>query len=566
MWYLGDFMLLRKYFKLAGRFSVVLVFLLPIAALIEISVSYLLQIITDSVSGHVNITYSVLVILVISYMFIDAIVFFCSSFLEQVVLNKIDSKIRLQLAQSLLQERTGLGFSTQTISTQYYNDFTNTLDVLHNDYLQGSINAYKQLCQFVIAMILSVMIQPIFSLIIVLLCLPALIVPLLQRRVLKDNKNQVLRASENYTHGLQNIINGIRTIQIFSIQPLMRIIFQNKNIKLLQSQNKDQLKRKQVGGISQLLDNVLYLGTWIVGIYFVMNKSVTLGQLVAFSQLMIFIAEPIQSASGLLGDIVGGKQAAKKIDFVVSKNDDDESALTLNHFEEIRYANMSFKDNNTSVLNNIDLSFQANKRYLVVGKSGSGKSSLINVPFSPNTTLKGNVFVNSKPLQSYESASVFQHVGLLEQRSYVFDETIKNNLSLFNSDVSSTQMINTLRRVGLIKYASDDGLNVRVDDQGNSLSGGERKRLTLGRILLKKYDFVFFDEPLTGLDPKTSQDVIDILLQINNFGWAIVTHQYNESLFSSVDEIIVVSEGKIEGIGQLNDDHIQECLRQLNLL
>ncbi|WP_125764857.1 ABC transporter transmembrane domain-containing protein [Companilactobacillus hulinensis] len=437
-------MLLKKYFRLAGVLTVVLLFLLPIASAIEISVSYLLQVITDTASGHINMAYGVLVAVVVGYIFTDALVFFGSSFLEQVVLNKIVSKIRLNMIQSLLYEKTGLGYNTQNVSTEYYNDFTNTLDVLHSDYLQGSINAYKQLCQFVIAMILSVMIQPVFSLIIVLLCLPALIVPILQRRVLKDNKNQVLQASESYTHGLQNIINGIRTIQIFSIQSLMKMVFQKKNVDLLHSQNKDQLKRKQVGGISQLLDNVLYLGTWVVGIYFVMNKSVTLGQLVAFSQLMIFIAEPIQSASGLLGDIVGGKQAAIKIDRLTTKNGDGKASLKLNRFQDLQYEQVSFSDDGRQVLRDINLNLEADKHYVIVGKSGSGKSSLINVPFSSNTAIDGDVLINRRPFKEYKSMSLNQHIGILEQQSYVFDETIKNNLSLFDENIDDSSLMKIL--------------------------------------------------------------------------------------------------------------------------
>ncbi|WP_164505141.1 ATP-binding cassette domain-containing protein [Companilactobacillus hulinensis] len=126
-------------------------------------------------------------------------------------------------------------------------------------------------------------------------------------------------------------------------------------------------------------------------------------------------------------------------------------------------------------------------------------------------------------------------------------------------------MIEILNRVGLTEYATNEGLSSMVDDKGNSLSGGERKRLTLGRMLLRNYDFVFFDEPLTGLDPKTSQDVIDILLSMHEFGWAMVTHQYNKSLFDSADEIIVVSEGRIKTVGRLDDVYVQGCLHELKL-
>ncbi|MCF6419515.1 MAG: ABC transporter ATP-binding protein/permease [Furfurilactobacillus sp.] len=547
--------------------SLVLLILLPVASLVEISVSYLLQAITDSVSGRSHFTYQVLVGIVIGYMFLDAFTYFLSSYFEQLVLNRIMAKLRAELADSLLHRSIGLGKDAQTISTQYFNDFTNTLNVVHDDYLQGSVNAYKQLCQFAIAMILSITIQPVFSLIIVVLCLPALLVPILQRHVLKNNKRQVLESSEMFTHSLRNIINGLRTIQLFTIQSLIYKGFQSQNSHLLHSENSDQLRRKQVGSISQLLNNILYLGTWIVGIYFVMQREVTLGQLVAFSQLMIFIAEPIQSASGLLGDIVGGKEAAISIDTVLSQTETlNPEAKQLTQFERFSYDNVTYYDGEKPVLQNISASFVANKHYLIVGKSGSGKSSMINTLFTPNVSVGGKIRLNGCPIQDFQPFSIYQRVGLLEQESYVFDDTLRNNLSMFDDGIEDSTLIAVLNKVGLEQYASSEGLAAMVSNGGNNLSGGERRRLTLGRMLLRQYSFMFLDEPLSGLDPKTSRDIIDVLIAIKQMGWALVTHQFDAKLFDAVDEIVVIENGAVAATGSVADKNVKIALKRIKLL
>lgn len=547
--------------------TVGLLALLPIASLVEIAVSYILQAITDSVSGQAHFTYQVLVIIVIGYMFLDALMYFLSSYYEQFVLNRIMSKLRSKLAESLLHHRTGLGEDIQTISTQYYNDFTNTLSVIHDDYLQGSINAYKQLCQFVVALILSLTIQPVFTLIIVILCLPALLVPVLQRHVLRNNKQQVLSASESFTHSLRNIINGIRTIQLFTIQSVMHGEFQDKSSRLLRSENRDQLRRKQVGSISQLLNNVLYLGTWIVGIYFVMKKSVTLGQLVAFSQLIIFIAEPIQSASGLLGDVVGGKTAAISIDTLLNqKKITDGERLSLSKFKQLSYDHVSYEDGSKVVLHDIDATFLTNKKYLIVGKSGSGKSSMINALFTPNARIDGEIRINDRLFPKYRTDSVYKKIGLLEQDSYVFDDTLQNNLSMFNSDIEKATLVAVLNKVGLSQYASSAGLSTMINDSGNNLSGGERRRLTLGRMLLRHYAFMFLDEPLSGLDPKTSRAIVQVLMDLKETGWALVTHQYDAQLFGAVDEILIVNKGEVISRGKENDPSVRAGLKEMKLL
>lgn len=553
-------MLLSKYFKLAKSKSLFLLILIPIASAIEISVSYLLQLITDTATGKGFLSYTSLVFVVIIYIIVDALVYFASSYLEQTTLNDIISAIKNKLLSAMFRQNTGVGHDVKKVTTDYYNDFTSTTDILRSDYLQGSINCYKEICQFVIAIVLSLMIKPALSLVIILLCIPGLFLPFFRQKSLKENKHQLINISEKYTGRLQDITNGLRTIQLFNLQKILTHIFQNQNSELLKSQNKDQLTRKQIGGISQLLDNFLYLGTWVVGIYFVLQKSITLGQLVAFSQLMIFISEPIQSASGLIGDVLGGKEAAQKINSKVNVSPEKTKFLTLSKLKSLNYDNVSFSDQQKNILKNISINFDSAKHYLLVGKSGSGKSTLINLPIS-YTNFTGKILLNNYPLNRYSLIDIFEQINLLEQDSYLFDDSLKNNLTLYSNRFSNEELINTLNTVGLEKYASVDSLS----SHNNNFSGGEKRRIVLGRLLLRNANFKIFDEPLTGLDPKTAHDISKILTDLNS-GWITVTHQFDEQLFEQADEIIILDNGEIKAQGFLNDSAVQNWLNRLNLI
>lgn len=553
-------MLLSKFFKMAKSKSILLLLLIPIASAIEISVSYLLQLITDTATGKGSLSYINLVFLVIFYIVIDALVYFGSSYLEQTTLNDILSAIKNKLLSAMFQQNTGVGHDMKKVTTDYYNDFTSTTDILRSDYLQGSINCYKQICQFLIAIVLSLMIKPALSFAIILLCLPGLFLPFYRQKPLKKNKHQLITISEKYTGRLQDITNGLRTIQLFNLQKTLTDIFSRQNSELLKSQNKDQLTRKQIGGISQLLDNFLYLGTWVVGIYFVLQKSITLGQLVAFSQLMIFISEPIQSASGLIGDVLGGKEAAQKINSKINFTTERINYLSLPKLKSLDYANVYFKDHQKTILNNISLNFDSTKHYLLVGKSGSGKTTLINLPLG-NTTFEGEILLNSHSLNHYNLADILNQINLLEQDSYLFNDSLKNNLTLYSKQFSDKELINTLNIVGLEKYASVTGLS----SHNNNFSGGEKRRITLGRLLLRNANFKILDEPLTGLDPKTAHDISKILTNLHS-GWITVTHQFDEQLFEQADEIIILDNGEVKVQGSLNDFNVHSWLKKLNLI
>jgi len=556
--------ILKHFLKFAKGLTFGLLILIPIASAIEISVSYLLQTITDTATGKGNLTYLTLVLIVAIYIILDAIVYFVTSYLGQTTLNKIIYNVKNRLLTSMFRQRTGVGQDVQKLTNEYYNDFTTTIDILRNEYLQGNLNAYKQICQLLIALVMSVLIKPTLSLIIVILCLPGILLPFYRQKKLKQNKQNVLKASQKYTSNLQDATAGLRTIQIFNIQKHIQNIFQRQNNKLLVAQNKDQLTRKQVGGVSQFLDNFLYLGTWVVGIYFVMNKSISLGQLVAFSQLMIFISEPIQSASGLISDILGSREAAKTINDKISNIDEPISSQRLNKLEKLSYQDVSLKDNNKSILKNINLNFDADKHYLIVGKSGSGKSTLINLPLS-QTVIDGNILLNDISNDNYALAEISQHIGLLEQHSYIFNDTLKNNLALFSNKISDDDIISVLKKIGLDSFAKVESLQKRINAQSNFLSGGECRRLALGRLLLRSNELNLFDEPLTGLDPKTSHEISKILTTLEH-GWIVVTHQYDQQLFEHADGIVVLDSGEVKVSGTFNNQIVKSWLERLNLI
>lgn len=425
-------MLLSKFFRMTKYKSMLLLLLIPIASAIEISVSYLLQLITDTATGKGSLSYINLVFVVIIYIIVDALVYFASSYLEQTTLNDIISTIKNKLLSAMFRQSTGVGHDVKKVTTDYYNDFTSTTDILRSDYLQGSINCYKEICQFIIAIVLSLMIKPALSFVIILLSIPGLFLPFFRQKSLKENKHRLINISKKYTGRLQDITNGLRTIQLFNLQRALTNIFQNQNFKLLKNQNKDQLTRKQISGISQLLDNFLYLGTWVVGIYFVLQQSITLGQLVAFSQLMIFISEPIQSASGLIGDVLGGKEAAQKINSKINVSPEEINFLTLSKLKSLNYDNVSFSDQQKKILKDISINFDSSKHYLLVGKSGSGKSTLINLPLS-HIDFTGEILLNNHPLNRYRLIDVFEQINLLEQDSYLFNDSLKNNLTLYSN-------------------------------------------------------------------------------------------------------------------------------------
>ncbi|MCV3296784.1 MAG: ABC transporter ATP-binding protein [Oenococcus sp.] len=557
--------MLGKFLSFSKKYSLLLLFLIPIASFVEISVASILQLLTDAANGRAHITYGLLVLLVLAYIVVDALFYFFSSYFREKWLNLTAAAVRASLMRKYLSEQQALALSHDDNESSSFNQLTNNMAVLQDDYLRAAVSIYAELCQFIIAMAISLFIQPMLCLVVLVLCLPGLLIPLLNQKLLKASKKDVLASSEKYTQILRNILDGLRTIQLFNVNQIMRHLFDRQNQDWLVKQNKDQKNRKLIGSLSQLLDNFLYLGTWVGGIYFVMNKSISLGQLVAFSQLMIFIAEPLQSASGLMADYVGGQEPAKKIQANFASEEKIPAGHAINKLKSIAYQDIVYTKKDQTILRHINFKFETDKHYLIFGKTGSGKTSLMNLPLLDKNGYTGKILINGHDQKNIDLASLRARLDVAEQSGAIFSASFQDNLSLFRQKFSKSQLQSALTQAQLSNYANDEAFAKQLSSSGHELSGGEAKRLFIARTLLDHFDYLLFDEPASGLDPHTAQAIEEMLMQLDS-GWTVITHHYNEALFAFADQILVMADGKIAVSGQLQEPTIQASLMRLNLL
>ncbi|MFT9066404.1 MAG: ABC transporter ATP-binding protein [Oenococcus kitaharae] len=554
-----------NFLSFSKKYSLLLLFLIPIASFVEISVASILQLLTDAANGRAHITYGLLVLLVLAYIVVDALFYFFSSYFREKWLNLTAAAVRASLMRKYLSEQQALALSHDDNESSSFNQLTNNMAVLQDDYLRAAVSIYAELCQFIIAMAISLFIQPMLCLVVLVLCLPGLLIPLLNQKLLKASKKDVLASSEKYTQILRNILDGLRTIQLFNVNQIMRHLFDRQNQDWLVKQNKDQKNRKLIGSLSQLLDNFLYLGTWVGGIYFVMNKSISLGQLVAFSQLMIFIAEPLQSASGLMADYVGGQEPAKKIQANFASEEKIPAGHAINKLKSIAYQDIVYTKKDQTILRHINFKFETDKHYLIFGKTGSGKTSLMNLPLLDKNGYTGKILINGHDQKNIDLASLRARLDVAEQSGAIFSASFQDNLSLFRQKFSKSQLQSALTQAQLSNYANDEAFAKQLSSSGHELSGGEAKRLFIARTLLDHFDYLLFDEPASGLDPHTAQAIEEMLMQLDS-GWTVITHHYNEALFAFADQILVMADGKIAVSGQLQEPTIQASLMRLNLL
>lgn len=271
------------------------------------------------------------------------------------------------------------------------------------------------------------------------------------------------------------------------------------------------------------------------------NFHLALIALLGFSALASFeILMPIGTAFLHLGQVIA---AAKRVDDIINQqplvtfNGQQQLNLTsstsepLIYFDQVSFSYPSYfstiEEQTVLSLNKINLSIYSQQKIAILGKTGSGKSSLLKLlvrDYDPNL---GKITISGQILTEYQEESLRQNICLLTQKIHIFSDSLRNNLLLANPNATEEQLKTVLEQVGLnYLLEQTEGLDLWLGDGGRPLSGGEQRRLGIAQILLSPAPILLLDEPTEGLDRETEHKILNLLLQhCANKTLIMVTHR-----------------------------------------
>ena len=234
-----------------------------------------------------------------------------------------------------------------------------------------------------------------------------------------------------------------------------------------------------------------------------------------------------------------------------SENDNKES-LEENIWE-IRMDQVQQKISDSFSLDNLTLKFEQGKKYATVGKSGSGKSSIIKLLTEYGADYTGKVLINGKELSELNRESIMHVSPVCYQQTYIFNDTIFNNVAMYQG-YSKEEVIKALKKAGIYDTIQmlPDGVDEKIRENGSNFSGGELQRIALARLFLRNTPMTFLDEITSGLDNETAYEIEKRLLD-ENMTIINITHRYYKTLMKEYDEIVVMENGKIVERGSFDE-------------
>ena len=309
-----------------------------------------------------------------------------------------------------------------------------------------------------------------------------------------------------------------------------------------------------ISGFSTLSSIGVSIVTMLISLYFVINNKITIGEMMAIVQLVNNVANPLGRISNEIPLLRSTKEIEEKINHMLSFKNSDSGIYDLKDLNTILLKKVSFSyDGEKDILHNISFEFKKGKKYAIVGSSGSGKTTLVKLVLKYFNNYHGDILLNNVDIRKIKINEIYNNISIVHQNAPILNDTLKNNI-LYYGSYDDNIINDVIIKSGLQELVNKlpKGLDTLINENGNNISGGEKQRISIARVLLRDTPFIIYDEPTSNLDSITSQEIDKILLS-NNKGCLMITHKLNEELLKQFDYILVLENGFLKEYGNYNE-------------
>lgn len=308
--------------------------------------------------------------------------------------------------------------------------------------------------------------------------------------------------------------------------------------------------------LTQILTMVAVSFVVAVALVEAQNGSLTFGQFVTFLSALLLIKAPIQHLAGLNSTFASISVAAKSIfDVIDVVPESDTGTKELKEIKKgITFENvhLSYPNKQTEALKGISLEIKQGESVALVGQSGSGKTSIINLIPRFLDVSQGAIRIDNIDIRDYSLKSLRSNISLVSQDVFLFDDSIKNNLlyGLNSNSVSDDMIKNAIDAADLRDFINElpNGINTSVGEGGKLLSGGQKQRISIARAILKNAPIIIFDEATSALDSKSENKIKNAIKKLTKDKISI-TVAHRLSTIENSDHIYVISDGQIKEDG-----------------
>ena len=356
----------------------------------------------------------------------------------------------------------------------------------------------------------------------------------------------------------QETFSGISVIKSYGIEPRTNTEFENLSAKNRQKQI--NLTKVQalffplmilLIGISNLI--VIYIG----GMQYMNGEIEKIGTIAEFIIYVNMLTWPVATVGWVTSLVQQAEASQERInEFLNTEPDIKNKAQQLTPIKgDIEFKNVSFvyPDTNIEALKDVSFTLKSGKTLAILGKTGSGKSTILDLIGRLYDIDKGTILIDDKVISELNLYSLRESIGYVPQDAFLFSDTIKNNIKFGKEDATDEEVIEAAKNARVHKniVGFNKGYDTILGERGITLSGGQKQRVSIARAIIKKPEILLFDDCLSAVDTETEEKILKNLLQLTK-GKTTIIVSHRVSSAKNADQIIVLEDGRIIQTGNHN--------------
>lgn len=375
------------------------------------------------------------------------------------------------------------------------------------------------------------------------------------------------KVNENYSFSIQKYlsklsqvitenIQNIKIIKLYNAQTEVEDNFKKQNNKVYSLSKKVDKVFSITGPLQTSFTLLAFLVIILYGSSRVAHHTLSMGVLASFMMYIFEIITPINNLANFYVSYSEAKGASKVINEIMEEREErfQGEEIKDNYVAKLDMKHISFKysDSNREVLNDVNVSFEQAHKIALVGPSGAGKTTLINILTRLQNDFKGEILLNGINAQSFSLKGWRSLFSVVTQENSVFSGSIKDNLTLGLDYIPTQFQLNKAIEVARLEKliaSLSNGLDFEVGEKGGNLSGGQRQKIQIARAYLRNTPFIIFDEATSNLDPESEAEILKSMDKLAHEKTLIVI-AHRLSTIVNADKIYFLDNHKISGVGK----------------
>jgi len=490
-----------------------------------------------------------IILLMMLVLFLEVIFMYLFTFYANWLGQKVIKDLRVNVFEKIVKFK--MSFFDKNAVGRLVTRTVNDIETIASIFSQGLFTIIADILKMITVLTVMTVISPELTLVVISIFPVLIFATRVFQKTMKTAFEKVRREVANLNSFVQERISGVKIVQIFNREKVEIDKFNQINIKHRDAWLRTVWINSIFFPIAEISTSIcIGLLVWYGGFNNLNGENISLGTLFLFISMSGLLFRPLRQIADRFNTLQMGMVSTERIFNIL---DDDQQIKDKGELEdssfkgliEFKNVNFSYVDNQ-QVLNNISFKINPGESFAIVGPTGSGKTTITNLITKFYEINTGNILIDGKDIDDYTLETVRNKIGIILQDVFLFADTIFNNITLFNEDITLEDVENAAKELEIHDFISSlpGGYNFNVSERGTTLSAGQKQLIAFLRVLVNNPDILILDEATSSIDSYSEDLIKNATKKITKDKTSIII-AHRLSTIESANKIIYMENGKI---------------------